>query len=164
MSLLTPVQQAVLDFVIDYLRKGKSGRFGLDERAATKFSTLWQVFGYHSQLQFLDALRDEPVLTITAAFNALIQTASTPVLVIGPELSPGGFWSAAGNEGENVSVELGARYIFVVGPHEQQLSNGDTTYLTSGDFVAVDTVVGVLRKASAPSTNRSYLLRKISVS
>lgn len=165
MSLLTAVQQAVLDFVIDYLRKGNSGRYGLDERAATKFSTLYLVFGYSSQIKFLEALRDEPVLTITSAFNTLIQTAtSNPVIGIGDELSPGGSWSNANNEAESIPVELGARYIYVVGIHEQQISNGDSVYLTSGDFIAVDTTVGVLRKPASKNLNRSYLLRKITVS
>jgi len=71
-GLLTDSQASILSFVVDYLKKDSLGTGQLDERASTKLSQLWDVFGYRSQLDFLNHLRDEPILTILSSFGQVI--------------------------------------------------------------------------------------------
>jgi hypothetical protein len=78
MSFLNPDQSLALAGVLDYLRKDALGTGQLDERAVNRLSALWPVLGYRSQIDFINHLRDEPILSLLNAVS-LLSGQVTPV-------------------------------------------------------------------------------------
>jgi len=76
---LTSEQLEILSSAVDYLRADSLGTGQLDERTVTKLSLLWEPLGYRSQLDLMNHLRDEPILTLLASFLGLASTPPTPM-------------------------------------------------------------------------------------
>lgn len=62
-NFLLTAERTTIDWVVDYLSKGGSDR-PLDEKAADELSKHHATFGYDSEVEMRQDLRDAPVTTL----------------------------------------------------------------------------------------------------
>jgi len=155
-GLLTSNEAAILKSAVDYLRADSLGTGQMDERAALQLSKIWSVLGYRNQLDLLNHLRDEPILTLLQNLETLgtflarivdVITAISPEFVTSESLGTlrNDFTGFVG-----MKVTVGASPIVVThlgrwivplnnDPHVLKITDADTCGAVIGSSVVVNT-------------------------
>jgi len=125
MATLDASQLALVQSLIDYMVLGSAYEKPIDDVVANRLSTLHSEFGYSSQIEYLEGLRDKPFTTLVRSILAssiILFTAGSPLR-----------WLLTYWEG-NYEKPLDGRSVEVLLPifHTAVLYSGDTSL--SGDI------------------------------